>query len=146
MMGSFNRLLLAISHSFNLIIYCLSSKSFRKSICSGIYRSRQEERHDGRSEERLQIFEEQMRNMRTTLSMIQQSLESKKRSRFTNHTKNESLGCQSTSKPNKYDINQSKQNDVLPYLDLAVVASKWHDNNIVTIDSNISKSCFILNL
>ena len=87
-----------------------------------------------------------MRNMRTTLSMIQQSLESKKRSRFTKHTKNESLECQSISKRNKYNVNQSKPNDVLPYLDLAVVASKWHDSNIVTIDLNISRSCFTLNL
>ena len=76
MTESINILLLAISHSFNLIIYCLSSKTFRKNVCFGIFRSNPEPTSDAR----VHTFGEDMRTVRETLLLVQQTLEKTEKS------------------------------------------------------------------
>ena len=71
MMESINILLLAISHSFNLIIYSLSSKTFRKNVCFGVFRSNPEPASDAR----VHTFGEEMRIVRETVLLVQQTLE-----------------------------------------------------------------------
>ena len=39
-----NKILLAVSHSFNLIVYCLTSKSFRTTVYRNFFRSNPEQR------------------------------------------------------------------------------------------------------
>ena len=71
MMESINILLLATSHSFNLIIYCLSSEAFRKNVCFGIFRSNPEPSSDVR----VHTFWEDMRTVRETVLLVQQTME-----------------------------------------------------------------------
>ena len=147
MMQSTNTLLLALSHSFNLIIYCLSSKTFRKSVCSGMYRSSPDPSSQGRLIENMQVFGEEMRTMRTTLLTIQQSMEKRGESSSKKDFKKEWDAHPSITRNVKNDTMTSQQRDVLPYLDLAVVAPENNISslNVILMNKNLCTSCVTLN-
>ena len=147
MMQSTNTLLLALSHSFNLIIYCLSSKTFRKSVCSGMYRSSPDPSSQGRLIENMQVFGEEMRTMRTTLLTIQQSMEKTGESNSKKDFKKKWDAHPSITRDVKNDTMPSQQRDVLPYLDLAVVAPENNISslNVIVMNKNLCTSCVTLN-
>ena len=144
MMGSINKLLLAISHSFNLIIYWLSSIKLAKCLYFGKYHSSPEPKSE--RVQRNSTIGEEIGTMREICLTIQKALEKTGEPNPKDDIKMESDTCPSILQSVKNAKMTSRQNDVLQYLDLAVVAyeSNTIPFNVIRMDSNKSKSCMIL--
>ena len=140
-----NKVLLAISHSFNLIIYCLSSKSFRKLVFSKFSRTNFVSRTSEPQAERLTVFGDEMRRFRDMLLSIQHSME-----HVDTRYRKRAYTCHNRT------MHQSEQDGLshpisLQYLDLAIYRRNPMDEGIIAVPennpivSNLSKSCVILN-
>ena len=144
-----NKVLLAISHSFNFIIYCFSFKNFRKIVCLPFIRlfnfpESTSEVMVGR--ERLQIFEDEMRNMREALLVIHRTIEAPGEYRQFIEEKNDTTCNDDLSLANV----KTHKEYILGYLDLAIrnnVETNFgdYDRDTRIKDTSVSKSCIILN-
>ena len=143
-MGSINKLLLAISHSSNLVIYWLSSIKFAQCLYFGKYNSSPELKSE-RARRKSTIGEE-IGTMREVCLTIQKALERTSEPNSKDDIKVESDTCPSILQSVKNAKMTSRQKDVLQYLDLAVAACERSTLafNVIRMDSNISKSCIIL--
>ena len=141
---SVNKVLLAISHSFNLIIYCLSSKSFRKMAFRRF--SGESRRSSEAVSERLNVFGYEMRALREMVILIQQSAVlpetqyiTERRTRYNTDT--------TLILPRKACLLQQAS---LSYLDLALHRRKIENDELIIVPksnliaANTSKSCSIL--
>ena len=144
-----NKVLLAISHSFNFIIYCFSFKNFRKIVCLPFIRlfdfpESTSEVMVGR--ERLQIFEDEMRNMREALLVIHRAIETPGEYRQFIEEQNDTTCNDDLSLANV----KTRKEYILGYLDLAIrdnVETNFgdYDQDPRMKNASVSKSCFILN-
>ena len=143
-MGSINKLLLAISHSFNLIIYWLSSIKFEKCLYFGKYHSSPEPKSE--RAQRKSTLGEEIGTMREICLTIQKALDKTGEPNTKDDIEMESDTCPSILQSVINPKMTSRRNDVLQYLDLAVVAyeSNTLPFNVMRMDSNQSKSCAIL--
>ena len=74
-----NKVLLAVSHSSNFIIYCFSFKNFRELRCLRFFRrSRHFESTRESVQERFQVFEEEMQAMQETLLSVHRAIDKPK--------------------------------------------------------------------
>ena len=121
-------MLLAISHSSNLIIYCLSSKSFRRTVfCrfeDAVFGKTKATKSDiGEKSQRVPVLGDEMRAMRDTMVTIQQSLEQGMTHREHLRERRYSLyGCLSPSlSANRKPKNSGVSQEPADYLDIALV-------------------------
>ena len=143
-MGSINKLLLAISHSSNLVIYWLSSIKFAQCLYFGKYNSSPELRSE--SARRKSTIGEEIGTMRKVCLTIQKALEKTGETNSKDDIIMESDTCPSILQSVKNAKMTSRQKDILQHLDLAVAAceSRTLTFNVIRMDSNLSRSCIIL--